>query len=98
MQIRFIEANGLRFEVLEEGSGNRLALCLHESMQNCGGVTLPLIELDHPWRTESPDSDGGRHPRASRSAQQYERRERAARSSCASASVVSCSCAWPRSR
>jgi ribosomal protein L37AE/L43A len=71
---------------------------IEESMQNRGGVTLPLIELDHPWRTESPDSDGGRHPRASRSAQQYERRERAARSSCSSASVVSCSCAWPRSR
>jgi epoxide hydrolase 4 len=29
MQIRFVEANGLRFEVLEEGSGDRLALCLH---------------------------------------------------------------------
>ncbi len=25
----FIEANGLRFEVLEEGAGDRLALCLH---------------------------------------------------------------------
>jgi len=29
MQARFVEANGLRFEVLEEGSGDRLALCLH---------------------------------------------------------------------
>jgi epoxide hydrolase 4 len=29
MQTTFIEANGLRFEVLEEGSGNKLALCLH---------------------------------------------------------------------
>jgi pimeloyl-ACP methyl ester carboxylesterase len=29
MQTRFVEANGLRFEVLEEGSGDRLALCLH---------------------------------------------------------------------
>jgi pimeloyl-ACP methyl ester carboxylesterase len=29
MQTIFIEANGLRFEVLEEGSGDRLALCLH---------------------------------------------------------------------
>jgi epoxide hydrolase 4 len=29
MQIRFVEANGLNFEVLEEGSGDRLALCLH---------------------------------------------------------------------
>ena len=29
MQTRFIEANGLRFEVLEEGGGDRLALCLH---------------------------------------------------------------------
>jgi epoxide hydrolase 4 len=29
MQIKFVEANGLRFEVLEEGTGYRLALCLH---------------------------------------------------------------------
>jgi hypothetical protein len=29
MQTRFVEANGLRFEVLEEGTGGRLALCLH---------------------------------------------------------------------
>ena len=29
MQTIFVEANGLRFEVLEEGSGDRLALCLH---------------------------------------------------------------------
>ena len=29
METRFVEANGLRFEVLEEGSGDRLALCLH---------------------------------------------------------------------
>ena len=29
MQSTFIAANGLRFEVLEEGSGDRLALCLH---------------------------------------------------------------------
>lgn len=29
MQTRFVDANGLRFEVLEEGSGDRLALCLH---------------------------------------------------------------------
>jgi pimeloyl-ACP methyl ester carboxylesterase len=29
MQTTFIEANGLRFEVLEAGSGDRLALCLH---------------------------------------------------------------------
>ncbi len=28
-QTKFVEANGLRFEVLEQGSGNRLALCLH---------------------------------------------------------------------
>jgi epoxide hydrolase 4 len=28
-QTRFVEANGLRFEVLEAGSGDRLALCLH---------------------------------------------------------------------
>lgn len=29
MQTRFVDANGLRFEMLEEGSGDRLALCLH---------------------------------------------------------------------
>jgi len=29
METKFIDANGLRFEVLEEGSGDRLALCLH---------------------------------------------------------------------
>lgn len=29
MTTRFVDARGLRFEVLEEGSGDRLALCLH---------------------------------------------------------------------
>ena len=29
MPTRFVEARGLRFEVLEEGGGDRLALCLH---------------------------------------------------------------------
>ena len=29
MQTKFVEANGLRFEVLEEGTGDRLALCLY---------------------------------------------------------------------
>ncbi len=29
MRTRFIEAGGLRFEVLEQGEGDRLALCLH---------------------------------------------------------------------
>jgi pimeloyl-ACP methyl ester carboxylesterase len=29
MPTLFVEANGLRFEVLEEGAGDRLALCLH---------------------------------------------------------------------
>ncbi len=29
MDIRFVEANGQRFEVYEEGHGDRLALCLH---------------------------------------------------------------------
>ena len=28
-RIRFVDANGLRFEVAEEGTGDRLALCLH---------------------------------------------------------------------
>src|SRR5262249_53745068 len=29
MQTKFVEANGLRFEVLEQDTGVRLALCLH---------------------------------------------------------------------
>ena len=29
LQTKFVEANGLRFEVLEQGTGVRLALCLH---------------------------------------------------------------------
>jgi pimeloyl-ACP methyl ester carboxylesterase len=29
METIFVEANGLRFEVMEEGAGDRLALCLH---------------------------------------------------------------------
>jgi pimeloyl-ACP methyl ester carboxylesterase len=29
MQTRFVEANGMGFEVLEEGAGDHLALCLH---------------------------------------------------------------------
>jgi len=29
MQTKFVDANGLRFEVLEEGTGDRLPLCLH---------------------------------------------------------------------
>src|ERR1700733_2012746 len=29
MPTQFVEANGMRFEVLEEGAGDRLALCLH---------------------------------------------------------------------
>ena len=29
MQTKFVEANGLRFEVLEQGTGVRLGLCLH---------------------------------------------------------------------
>ncbi len=29
MRTRFIDANGMRFEVLEQGEGDRLALCLH---------------------------------------------------------------------
>ena len=29
MQTRFIDAGGMRFEVLEQGEGDRLALCLH---------------------------------------------------------------------
>ena len=62
-----------------------------------GKITRPLIERDHRWRTGSTDSDGGRRPRACRSAPRCERRERTARSFCSSASVVSCSSVWRRS-
>ena len=33
LQTKFVEANGLRFEVLEEGTGDKLALCLHALQQ-----------------------------------------------------------------
>ena len=62
-----------------------------------GEITRPPIELDRHWWTGSLDSDGGRRPRACRSAPQCERRERTARSFCSSAFVVSCSCALQRS-
>jgi hypothetical protein len=29
MQTKFVEANGLHFEVLEQGTGDKLAVCLH---------------------------------------------------------------------
>ncbi len=40
---RFIEANGLRFELAECGSGDRLALCLHG-----------FPELNYSWRHQMP--------------------------------------------
>ena len=40
---RFIEANGIRFELAECGSGDRLALCLHG-----------FPELNYSWRYQMP--------------------------------------------
>lgn len=43
ISVRFIEANGLRFELAECGSGDRLALCLHG-----------FPELNFSWRQQMP--------------------------------------------
>jgi hypothetical protein len=43
MQTKFVAANGLRLEVLEQGTGVRLALCLH-------GFPEHAI----PWRHQIP--------------------------------------------
>lgn len=43
ISVRFVEANGLRFEVAECGSGDRLALCLHG-----------FPELNFSWRHQMP--------------------------------------------
>ena len=40
---RWVEANGLRFEVAEAGEGDRLALCLHG-----------FPELNFSWRHQMP--------------------------------------------
>src|SRR5215469_1321923 len=38
MQTKFVESNGLRFEVLEQGTGVRLALCLRCSFISGAGI------------------------------------------------------------
>lgn len=43
ISVRFIEANGVRFELAECGSGDRLALCLHG-----------FPELNFSWRQQMP--------------------------------------------
>lgn len=43
ISVRFVEANGLRFEVAECGAGDRLALCLHG-----------FPELNFSWRHQMP--------------------------------------------
>jgi epoxide hydrolase 4 len=40
---RFVEANGIRFELAECGSGDRLALCLHG-----------FPEINYSWRYQMP--------------------------------------------
>ena len=59
---------------------------------------LLLVVPGRRSRAGSRDSDGGRRPRACRSARPCARRGRAAPSLCSSASAASCSCVWPRSR
>ena len=61
-------------------------------------IRLPLAVLGHRSRAGSPDSVGGRRPRACCSARPCARQGRAARSPGSSASAAPCSCAWPRSR
>ena len=43
MQTKFVEANGLRFEVLEQGTGVRLALCLHGFPEPRPGAGQPRV-------------------------------------------------------
>lgn len=43
ISLRFVEANGLHFELAECGSGDRLALCLHG-----------FPELNYSWRDQMP--------------------------------------------
>ena len=50
MPIRFVEANGLRFEVEEVGTGEHLALCLHgfpEHLVSWRHQTPVLVELGY---------------------------------------------------
>ena len=41
LQTKFVEANGLRFEVLGQGIGDRLALCLHGFPEHAISVAAP---------------------------------------------------------
>ena len=93
---RAVDKAGATVDFLLTAKRDRKAARDHA--RSWGEITRLLIELDYRCRTGSSDNDGGRHPRASRSAPPYERRGRTARSSGSSASVVSCSYVWPRFR
>ena len=43
MQTKFVAANGLRFEVLEQGTGVRLALCLHGFPEHAISWRIPVL-------------------------------------------------------
>ena len=61
MQTKFVEANGLRFEVLEQGTGVRLALCLH-------GFPEHAISWRHPELAHSSLMRARRNSREPRNA------------------------------
>src|SRR4051794_10588870 len=79
-------------------SSKRPSVVTREHAKSWGVIRLLLEAPGHRWRAGSPDSDGGRRPRACCSARPCARPGRAARSPCSSASAASWSCAWLRSR
>src|SRR5262252_3075187 len=63
MQTKFVEANGLRFEVLEQGTGVRLALCLHGFPEHAISwrhqTPAPEIKLHRRGRRRARPADCG---------------------------------------
>jgi epoxide hydrolase 4 len=59
VQERRVEANGLRFRVLEAGAGDRLALCLHgfPELAFSWRHQLPVL-AEEGWRVWAPDMRG----------------------------------------
>jgi pimeloyl-ACP methyl ester carboxylesterase len=77
-----------------KGAGHMVHHFAAESMQTSGGIIRPpLAGPGHRSPAGSPHSDGGRRPRACRSARRCVRRGRAAPSACSSASAASSPCA-----
>src|SRR5215813_1348544 len=56
---RQVDANGLRFHVLEAGAGDRLALCLHgfPELAFSWRHQIPVL-ADEGWRVWAPDMRG----------------------------------------